>query len=316
MAEALDPLRIPRHEIDFLSGGGFKGLGQMFKLVDRKRFDIVHAHLSRASYMSWLAERVKHVPLICSAHVETREPVFKFASKRRNRVIAVSEYVKEFMVQNGEVPADRIDVVHNGTPFADATYESGQSVADELGIPADAPMIALVARVAPEKGHDLAVEAMAKVHAKHPEAHLLFVGRCEDGIEETLGTRIRELGLESVIHFTGNRNDVARLVDAMTFTILPSNIESCSLVAMESMARERPVVASNVGGLKEVIADGKTGILVEKDADKLAQGMIRLLDNPSLVQTMGTAGRQRVLDNFTMERMIEKVEKVYERALA
>lgn len=316
MAQALDPLRITRHDIDFLGGGGFKGLGQMFKLVDPKRFDIVHAHLSRASYMGLLAERLKHVPLICSAHVETREPVFKFASKRRNRVIAVSEYVKEFMVQNGDVPADRIDVVHNGTPFADAEYESDQPVAQELGLPAEARMIALVARVAAEKGHDLAIEAMAKVHAKHPDAHLLFVGRCEDGIEETLGSQIKELGLESVIHFTGNRNDVARLVDAMEFTILPSNIESCSLVAMESMARQRPVVASNVGGLKEVIADGKTGILVEKDADRLAEGMIRLLDNPELSKTMGEAGKQRVLENFTMERMIEKVEKVYERALA
>jgi glycosyltransferase involved in cell wall biosynthesis len=236
--------------------------------------------------------------------------------------------------------------VHSGIDFAPFQESRGsrEAVRAELGLPADAVVLGSVGRLVPIKGHDYLLQALARLGARLPSLtvgaplHLLLVG---DGpLRDDLIARARSLGLRvsgsgsgscprscsgscsrrnaegPTLHVLGLRRDVARLLAAMDLFTLPSLNEGMGRVLVEAMAMELPCVASGVSGVPDVVEDGVTGVLVPpRDPVALAGAIATLIEHPERAREMGRRGRRKVVPEFGVERMIEKLEAVYRELL-
>lgn len=301
------------HQFDMRGGLGLPGLVTMRKLVKREGYDIVHAHLSRAANLSLAATKGRGIPAICSVHVRTNYAVYRIAARGRNRVVAVSDHVRK-MLEAQAVPSTYIDVVHNGTDFHRAEYVAQGGVKEELGIPQDRLIFGLLGRVAKEKGHTIAVEALPIILAKVPEAHLVCVGRCEGEYGEDIKCKVKQMGLQDRITFTGNRDDVPRLLDSMEVLILPSSAEACPLSILEGMARGRPVVGARIGGVDELVFEGETGFLAEQTAEDFAEKIGKLLLDCDMRVKMGNRARALIEERFSFDQMVSRFEGIYSQA--
>lgn len=174
-----------------------------------------------------------------------------------------------------------------------------------------------IGRVVPEKGFDIALEAMPEILAKRPDARLTIAG---DGPEKAqLEKQVEALGIQSAVNFTGwvTPEKVYELINEASMVVVPSRWrEAFGLVALQAAQMARPVVASNVGGLPEVIADGQTGFIIEKEnATELARAVLQLTESPEQSARMGIAGRERAKEMFNWDKHIDEYEQLYQRLL-
>ena len=183
-------------------------------------------------------------------------------------------------------------------------------------MPSDGLLVGVVARLEREKGHRYLVEAMPRIVAASPKAWLVIVG--DGSMEGELREQAAALpapARERLV-FTGRREDVAALTADLDVAVLPSLREAQGISLMEAMARRRPVVASAVGGIPEVVTDGADGLLVPAgDPDALAAAVTRLLADPALRRRLGEAGHRTVVERFSIDAQVRQVEAVYDEEL-
>lgn len=308
--DSLQALGVETHPMDLKAKVGLPALRQVSALLKSQKFDVIHTHLSRAAYLGFVAGTIRRVPVVSTVHVETREPLYRYLPIGRNRLVAPSNFIRGLLRGRG-VPDHKIDVVYNGTDFTHPESAANESVFEEFAIPRTRKLIGLVGRIAEEKGQGIAVQALPRVLDLQPEAHLLFVGRTDNAFHHRLKEQIKRLDLESHVTFTGDRKDVARLIDAVEFTILPSVMESFGLAVIESMARAKPAVVSRVGALSELVSHQVNGLVIDKTTDAFSEAMAYLLANPEECRRMGLAGREAILEKFTVAQMVERMEAVY-----
>jgi glycosyltransferase involved in cell wall biosynthesis len=183
-----------------------------------------------------------------------------------------------------------------------------------LGISEGAPIVAVIARLEPQKGHRVLLEAWRSVVGSFPSAVLVCVGagKLRDELEAYAASR----RLSGSVRFVGYQADVADWLALADFTVLPSFFEGLPLTAVESMAVGRPVVATAVDGTPEVVVDGKTGLLVPPgEVTRLATAVCRLLASPDLAQKLGRTGEQWVRERFDARQQVRNTQRVYETAL-
>jgi glycosyltransferase involved in cell wall biosynthesis len=246
-----------------------------------------------------------------------------------DRLIAVSRSIERKLQGEGRdsIP---VELIYNGVDLS--RYDEQEAcctLPEEYGFAEGTPLVGVVARLEPEKGHPTLLEAWPKVLERVPEARLLIVGegsQCEAlkeraeklGLmgerctgDECVGTRQARPGAKVV--FTGRRDDVPAVTAALDVAVLPSYREAQGLAILEAMALSRPVVATNVGGIPEMIEDGRTGLLVPPgDADSLAGAISRLLLDHPLADMLARAGHDLVHERFCIERMVEAISGIYE----
>ncbi|MEJ7749083.1 MAG: glycosyltransferase family 4 protein, partial [Candidatus Limnocylindrales bacterium] len=182
---------------------------------------------------------------------------------------------------------------------------------DEYGMEPGSKLVGVVARLEPEKGHPTLIDAWPAVLHAVPEAYLLIVG--EGSRREALESQARDLRIAHRVVFTGRRDDVPAVTAALDVAVLPSYREAQGLSILEAMALSRPVIASNVGGIPETIENGVTGLLVPpRDAEALAAGIVRLLQDHPYADTLGRAGHDLVHDRFCIELMVNAVQTIYD----
>lgn len=308
-------LGLNAHPMRMRGSGYIRTIRYVRRLVRESKVDLIHSHLTRATYVGFLAASMTKRPCIASVHVATHDQIYKRLARKRNRLIAVSNFVRGVLHGRG-IPERFIDVVYNGTDFADISYAPSGSLHDEFRIPDSRDLVGLVGRVCREKGHLLAIDALPMVLKHKPNAHLMFVGRIEPGFEAEVHDAVAENGVKDNVTFTGNRHDVARMFDGMEYSILPSQMEACPLVALESMARSKAIVASRVGGLSELIEHQETGLLIDQDPAALAEAMTFLLDHEHERNRMGSNAKRMVEERYSLSQMVERVEAVYARSLS
>jgi glycosyltransferase involved in cell wall biosynthesis len=171
-----------------------------------------------------------------------------------------------------------------------------------------------VGRLIPIKGHLVLLRALARARARAPGITLDVAGR--GPLAPALKGYARELGLEEAIRFLGFVSPVEEAIEGGAIVVVPSLGEGFGMVALEAMERARPVIASSVGGLPEIVADGETGLVVPPaDVDALADAIFALAADLPKAAQMGAAGRVRALEQFTPERCVERIEELYVRAL-
>ena len=269
------------------------------------RHVLVHDHTSGArSRPEGLRRLVKwalaRVPLIGADHV-----------------VAVSEFVRRRQIDVGLVPPDRVTRVWNGVPLGATLPAGDRPLHHALGLDPNRPAVVTACRAAPEKGVIVLLRAFDRMLAGWPAGTprpvMVYMG---DGPQFAEIGRVREsLAAAPDIILTGYRADAGRLVAGADVCAMPSLWEDAlPLAVMQPMALGLPVVGSRVGGIPEMIEDGRTGVLVPpNDVDALAQALERLLDDPAARQAMGAAARRRVAEVFTPEQQIAALT---ERALA
>lgn len=268
--------------------------------------DVVHGHLIRGSYYAgWAATARAGAVAVSTAHATTAHKHME----RCRRIIAVSGAVRDSLMAHGHA-ADRIDVVHNGMPDVPEVDRAVQRRV--LGIPDDRLALVNVGRFVRDKGQDVLVEALG---AMPPQAHLYLVGDPATAFGQQVQALAEQHAPERV-HFLGYRGDVPSLLPAFDIYLSGSRREALGLSLVEAAAARLPVVATAVGGVPEVVLEGRSGLLVpSEDAVALARAVVSLASDLSRCRALGDAGRRHYLQQFTVQAMVAGTLQAYAAAL-
>ena len=286
------------------------------------RPDVIHTHMYRADVLGTkaaiaLAESGHHRPYVVSTVHSSRirsaadREILRALTPQMDQLIAVSRSIERKIVDEHRDGAP-VRLIYNGVDLDRYDHqEPCCTLRDEYGMEPGSQIVGVVARLEPEKGHQTLLDAWPLVLRDVPDAYLLIVG--EGSRRDFLEQRAQENRVAHRVVFTGRRDDVPAVTAALDVAVLPSHREAQGLSILEAMALSRPVVASDVGGIPEMIEDGVTGLLVPHDQpDALAAAIVRLLTDHSLADTIARAGHDLVHDRFCIELMVRSVEEIYE----
>lgn len=300
-------------------------LPRLTRLLVAGRYQIVHTHLLKADAYGTLAGVLAGTPVrIASKHNDEQllqkpavATIHGLISRLNHRVVVLSDYVSRYVESVGRVDQARITRVYYGLPASpSAAPDEGLRLRAELGIASDAPLIATVGRLTEQKGLTYLLQAMAVVRQRLPEARLLIVGDSQDGREQYKQQLLQEhasLGLGDSVTFTGVRSDVPAVMQAIDLFVMASLWEGFGLVFLEAMAAARPIVATAVSAIPEVVQDGITGLLVRpRDPKALANAVLALLSDREKARAMGTAGLLRLKNHFTEDKMVDSIVGLYQ----
>ena len=322
--EAFDGVRFPKrfNPLTFM-----REVLTLRRLMESYRIEIVHTHGSQDTWVSALAAKVfrdRPVPVI-----RTRHNTFAVANHIANRllyrvlidrVVVVSRAVTELFRETGVLGSrvDRCVTIHSVVDSSDrfnpqVVAEAG--IRRELGLPDDAVVLMKTARLASEKGHVHALDALRMLRKHVPEAHLILAG--EGPLRERLKEHAREIGVENNVHFLGLRDDVPGLLkESDLFIFTPTAGESLGTSALEALAMEVPVVAFWMGGIDASVKTGETGYLVSVgDVDAVVRSALALLTDPRSRVVMGKAGRRRMRRYFSPDSLAEGNLRIYAEVL-
>jgi glycosyltransferase involved in cell wall biosynthesis len=285
-----------------------------------RRVDIVHAHKFGSNAWAAVLGRLLRVPVVVS-HEHTwsfeGQPLRKLVDRRivgpySDAVIAVSEADRRRMIERVGMPADRVVLIPNG--ISTPQPEDGAAIRVELGFGQDVPILVLTAGLRPQKAIDVMLEAMGLLRSAQPDVQLLIVG---PGDPTQLRARAAGIGVDDVVTFTGTRGDVAQILAASNIGVLSSDFEGMPLAVLEYMAAGLPVVATDVGGVPEIVDHGRSGLLVPpRDPVALSGAIDTVLSDRSMARSMGAAGRARQQREFSAELMADRVYCLYDSLLA
>jgi len=290
-------------------------LWRLARLMRRRRIDAVVTVGTGGDRMFWgrLAAWLADVPVICSALHSTGVPDYvelpnRLLAPLTDAFIAVAVSHGRYLAQHEGCPAKKVRVIPNGVDTRRfAPQEPDPSLRAQLGLPAGAPVVSIVAALRPEKNHELFLHSAALIRRELPEARFLVVG---DGPRRPLLQKLAyELSLDNAVHFLGVRQDIPAILALTDVFLLASNMEANPVSILEAMACAKPVVATRVGSIPEAVIDGQTGYLVPPgDARQIADRCLQLLQDPELCRAMGCAGRKQVANGWSVERMVRGYE--------
>jgi len=298
---------------------------RLARYLRAERIEILHSHLFCSSLFGSPIARFSGVPAIIETpHVrESWRRGWKasfFVDRLIGRCvdcyIAVSQANADFLVNDKRLPARKVRTIHNGCDLRRFNpVESSQSrLRGALGFQPGDLILLVAARLEPQKGHRVLLDALPPVRRDFPNVRLVCVGDGE--LRGALEQQARDLHLDDIVRFIGYQPNIPEWLGLADVSVLPSFFEGLPLVAIESLAAARPMVATAVDGTPEVILDGQTGLTVPPgDPDALAKALTRLLRDPELRRRLGQAGRSFVLEHFTQERQIEQTQQLYLDAL-
>ena len=289
-------------------------LWRLARLMLGRRIDAV-VTVGAGDKMFWgrLAARLAGVPVVCSALHSTGAPERVELSNRllaplTDAFIAVADTQGRYLAEHEGCPARKIHVIPNGVDVERfRPQEPDQALRKALDLDAEAPVAAIVAALRPEKNHEMFLRVAAAVHERQPGAKFLVVG---DGPERPhIESLAKSLGVAKSVLFLGTRSDVPEILSLVDVVLLTSKNEAKPLCLLEALACEKPVVATRVGSVPEVIADGQTGYLVDPtDVSGMADRVLELFGDHDRAKTLGQAGREAVVARWSIDRMVEGYE--------
>ena len=235
---------------------------------------------------------------------------------RYAHMVAVSEDLKQFVLDRTGIPADRVQVIYNGVDEAPEADPAGiAQYRRDLGLSDDELVVGVVGNLYPVKGQTYLLDAVPQVLQTCPKTTFLLIGRGE--LEVPLKTKVKTLGIEEKVRFLGLRHDVPKLLAIMDVFAMPSLSEGLSIALLEAMAAGKPVVVTHVGGNPELVVHNETGLLVPpKDAAALASALRTCLEDKELATRFGRNGRKRLEQSFGLSPMVNHYQQLYQLASA
>jgi L-malate glycosyltransferase len=235
-------------------------------------------------------------------------------TKGADHIIAVAHKVKDALIQDG-IPSEKISVVHSGADMDRFHGIHGDHLFQEFSLSPHALILGNIGYLVGHKGQKYLIQAMAKVVQKFPEVHLLIIGKGK--LEKELKDLTAYLGLTKHITFTGFRSDVGAFMNIFAMLVVPSTGEGLSATIVDALALEIPVVATDAGGIPEIITHGKTGIIVPQgNPDALADGIIWILSHYEDAKRMAMEGKLEVKARLSADAMVEGNLRVYQKVIA
>jgi len=286
-------------------------LVRMVAYARKRRIDVIHGHLARGAFYARWVGKLSGKPSLVTAHATN---TFKFMNGT-DWIIAVSHAVRSSLAERG-IGRDKTSVVFNGipaTPPRDGTHRAEMRRA--LGIGDSETAVCMVARFVQAKGHDVMVEALRILD--EPRPRLIFIGRTGGDCFDRVSQLVHRYGLEPRVTFLGHRDDVMDILQAMDLFAAPSRREALGLSILEALAADLPVVASDIGGIPEIVKDGETGLLVPpNEPHALAGAISRVMHDASLASSLRRAGRELLDAKFSQDAMVRNTVAVYHRLIA
>lgn len=294
---------------------------RLSSLILRRHADIVHAHRAHAHAIGLAAAWLTRCPLVVSRHTALRPrnnpgSRIKYRAQTVTNIVAVSRAVSDVLADYGVRP-DRLTVIHDGIdPGLFGTERRDPAVLERLGVPAGVRVVCKVANAYGEtKGHDTFLAAARRVSSGMPDVHFLLVGKGTDS--EKMRGAVGRHGLDALVTLAGYRPNVPDILASVNLLVnCPKAREGLSVIVLEAMATGLPVVATDIGGIPEIVRDGETGLLVPPDdPGALARAVGTMLTNAPLAARLAEAGTRLVREEFSVDRMVESTEDLYRRIL-
>jgi glycosyltransferase involved in cell wall biosynthesis len=298
-----------------------KVLWSAFKLsclLKEEHIDLLHSNSRTTQILGNLLNKTCGIPHVFTSHGFFKNRFFrKLFPCWPDAVIAISEPVKEHLIEDFHIDQKNVFVIHNGIDTEKYQIQNQKSkieIKKKLGL-SDAPVVGIVARLSDVKGHIYLIKAMKAVLKSMPQAQLLIVG---DGkIKDELVNTVAVLGIQKGVFFIPSVRDTKDVLSAMDLFIMPSLKEGLGLAIMEAMASGLPVIGSNIGGIRSLIKNNINGILVEPaDVNALSENILLLLDDFDKAGSLGRAAQIFIKENFSQEKMVLQTEDLYLECLS
>jgi glycosyltransferase involved in cell wall biosynthesis len=302
-------------------------LFSLYRLLAKERPTIVHTHTSKAGLLARLAAKGAGVPIIVHTphgHVffgyfgAFKTKIFilleRLASHITDKIVALTQREKEDYLLFKITDEEKLAIINSGIDlekFKQPPFPLKRNFKKELGIPENALIVGTVGRLVPVKGPEFLIEAARRIIPKYPNVFFVFMG---DGyLRRDLERKTSEMGIRENVIFLGWRNDAPKIISLFDIFVLPSLNEGMGRVLVEAMALGKPIVASNIGGIPDLVIHGKNGFLAPpKNSEELARYIRILLEDRERREKMGLAGKESV-SNFSKEKMVEKIAELYEK---
>ncbi len=306
-------------------------LARLARLVRRGRYQIVHTHTAKAGFLGRLAAALAGSPIIVhTVHgVTFHEQIPRLqrgfylllervAARFTHQFVAVGEDVRRKYVRSGVGSAQAYETIYSGMPLDDylAAGRMGDAERDEvrarLGLEPRHQVVAMAARLEARKGHVYLLQAVRRLVPTHPDLRVILLG--EGALRPQLEWQVQALGLGGVVRFLGHRTDLPRVLAASDVSVLTSLWEGLPRVLVQSAAAGKPILTFDVEGAWEVVRDGSNGFIVpSRDVPAFAARLAALLEDRSRARALGAAGREQVGRQWTVETMLERLDRMYQR---
>jgi glycosyltransferase involved in cell wall biosynthesis len=295
---------------------------RLARIVKQLKPDVIHAHDPHAVAMVALALTMRGgsrtatpaPPLVASRRVDFHmkgNALSRWKYRQVDCFACASDAIRNIVIADG-VPASRAVTIHEGIDLARAEAAPPADLHAELWLPHHAPIVGNVAALVPHKGQRHLIDAAAIVVRRIPDARFVIAGEGE--LRPQLERQIKEHRLEKHVFLVGFRPDVLSVHKAFDLFVMSSLTEGLGTSLLDAMACGKPIVATTAGGMPEVVADGRTGLLVPpRDDDALAAAIVTLLEDEPRRRAMGAAAERRVREFFSAERMVQETLKLYDR---
>ncbi len=306
-------------------------IGRLRQLIEDVKPDVIHLHSRRgADWFGGLAARkFGDIPVILSRRVDNAEStlIVNFKYRLFDRVVAISNAISEVLAEAG-VPEQKLRVVHSAvktstwerrwdriafdkTFFAKSANKNSVDGQDAK----KAPVIGMVAQLIKRKGHRFVLESIPAIQERYANVRLVFFGRGPE--EPRLQMLAAKLGIEDNVTFAGFRKDINHWLGCLDVFVHPPSTEGLGVAVLQAAAASLPIVASRVGGVTEIIEDKVNGLLIDPESpDQIAQGVLALLDDRETALEMGEAAHKKVVEQFSVDAMVEGNLKVYNELLS
>lgn len=291
-----------------------KSSRKLADIIKKEDIDIVHARSRVPAWVAFMACRQTRALLITTAHGYYSRHIFSYIMGSGKFTIVPSSVIGKHMLDDFGVPLDNLRLIPRSVDLS--RYEFRPACEK----PKTKFVIGVIGRIAPIKGQIYFLKAMAKVLRSMPFVKAQIIGGVSPGKDnymEELNVWVRRLGLSHAVEFLGNRRDIPEVLKSLDLVVMPSIAqEAFGRVIVEAQASGVPVIATRVGGIVEIIDDGKDGLLVHpKDHDGLSEAIIKILKDPALSRELVHGGRKKVEDKFSLEKMVDRKIEVYKEAM-
>ncbi len=294
---------------------------QFKRLLRQEQVDLIHAHEFDANVQGAFVAALSGIPLVATVHGKNyfweklrRRLAYRWVS-RKATMVAVSEDLKQFIVEKVGISSSLVKVLYNGV---DVLPQCDRAVVaecrKELGLPENHQIVGVVGNLYPVKGHQYLIAAIPAVLRKCPNTSFVFAGRGQ--LESELKAQVCRFGVEERVYFLGLRQDIPRILAMLDLFVLPSLSEGLSMAILEAMIAGKPVIATRVGGNPELVIDEETGFLVPpRDSQTLADRLITSLTNKQQSATFAERGKRRAEGQFSLQTMVSSYQSLYDQCL-
>lgn len=305
--------QLPVHKKSLISI--IKTIPQLVEIIKKEEIDIVHARSRVPAWIAYFACRRAKAVFITTCHGYYKKHPFSYVMGWAKRVIVLSNVIARHMIEDFDVPHDRIRLVPRSVDLEKFKYASPDK---KRGKDFN---IGIIGRITPLKGHLFFIKAMAKVARVVPNLKIWVVGDApssRQAYKEQIQVLVRRLGLDHCTEFLGTQRNIPELLSNLDLVVLATTThEAFGRVIVEAQAAGVPVVATEVGGVVDVIENGRTGLMVApSDPQSMAEAVIKIFKDPELARNLSEAAYQKVKDKYNVELMVENTLNVYKDALS